>query len=104
MLRSHQQMFSSVFLSRWAQVMLSQGYNSEEVGTLGYPSSDAPSSFLFLVIRPGAPSNVFAPSSDARVCQGAWCGDSDIIFRLLFTEFTVYVTLSVPRDAFSKEM
>ena len=25
-----------------------------------------PSSFLFLVVRPGAPSSVFAPSSDAR--------------------------------------
>ena len=31
------------------------------------PSSDAlaPSSFLFLVVRPGAPSSVLAPSSDA---------------------------------------
>ena len=31
------------------------------------PSSDAlvPSSFLFLVVRPGAPSGVLAPSSDA---------------------------------------
>ena len=31
------------------------------------PSSDAlcPSSFLFLVVRPGAPSSVHAPSSDA---------------------------------------
>ena len=32
------------------------------------PSSDArsPSSFLFLVVRPGALSSVLAPSSDAR--------------------------------------
>ena len=28
----------------------------------------APSSFLFLVVRPGAPSSVLAPSSDATSC------------------------------------
>ena len=27
--------------------------------------TEAPSSFLFLVVRPGAPSGVLAPSSDA---------------------------------------
>ena len=27
----------------------------------------APSSFLFLVVGPGAPSSVLAPSSDARI-------------------------------------
>ena len=29
-------------------------------------SRSVPSSFLFLVVRPGAPSSVLAPSSDAR--------------------------------------
>ena len=30
------------------------------------PMPQAPTGFLFLVVRPGAPSSVLAPSSDAR--------------------------------------
>ena len=31
--------------------------------------ASVPSSFLFLVVRPGAPSSVLAPSSDAMFCS-----------------------------------
>ena len=37
----------------------------QKVGGINTSSKNAPSSYLLLVVRPGAPSSVLAPSSDA---------------------------------------